>query len=320
LAHRPALSIKDTFVTRHLTTLLVICLGTLLFAWPASAENEDTTRPRPVAVCSTTQIHDFVRQVVGDRFEVASVLGPNEDPHMFQITPQAAQQVQQADICFDNGLHLEGGDWMRTLAEQAGKNIVSCTRGIQPLELAVNGESQQVPDPHAWFSPMNAAVYVRNIHEAVVAIDPDRKREYDARAALYLDQLRTLHLWIQRQINSIPVNQRVLVTSHDAFNYFCDTYELTSSTPVGWSTQEVGAEVTPRRRQEVIDSIRDSGVPAIFVETSVNPELIREIASEAGVEIGGKLYSDAMGAAGSAGESYVGMMRENVITIVSALR
>jgi manganese/iron transport system substrate-binding protein len=208
---------------------------------------------------------------------------------------------------------------MRTVAEQSGKTIISCSDGIKPLQLKIENETETVPDPHAWFSPVNAAVYVRNILSAVVSMDPDHESEYNARATLYLDQLRTLDLWIKRQVNAIPNNQRLMVTSHDAFNYYCETYGLKSSTPVGWSTQEVGAEVTPQRRREVIDAIRSSGIPAIFVETSVNPELIREIAEEAGVGIGGKLYSDAMGAAGSAGETYLGMMRENTLAIIAGL-
>ena len=112
-----------------------------------------------------------------------------------------------------------------------------------------------------------------------------------------------------------------MVTSHDAFNYFCREYKFKAAAPAGWSTgEEVGGGVTPQRRQAAIESIRGFGVKAIFVETSVNPKLIREIASATGVLVGGELYSDSMGAAGSAGETYLGMMRENVITIVQALK
>jgi manganese/iron transport system substrate-binding protein len=300
---------------------LFFSLTALAVATPAMAGDRESAAngTRLVAVCSTTQVADFTRQVVGDRWRVISILGPKQDPHMFQPTPQVTKNVSRADLCFDNGLHLEGGDWMRVVAEQSGKKIISCTHGITPLQLEIGGETESVPDPHAWFSPKNAAVYIRNILQAVASMDPDNKIEYEARATLYLDQLRTLDLWVQRQINRIPDHQRLMVTSHDAFNYYCDAFGMKSSTPVGWSTQEVGAEVTPQRRKEVVDSIRQTGVLAIFVETSVNPELIHEIAREAGIRIGGKLYSDAMGAAGSAGESYLGMMRENTITIVNAL-
>jgi len=229
--------------------------------------------------------------------------------------------VDRARLCAENGLHLEGNDWMRTLAKQVGKQdqLITCTAGVEPLKLQVAGET--VKDPHAWFSPVNAKIYVNNILEAVCRDDPDHEAEYRARARLYLKQIDTLDVWAARQFEAIPAPQRVLVTSHDAFNYFCQHFGLESSAPVGWSTgSEIGGGLTPERRNEVVELIRKTGVKAIFVETSVNPKLIREIAKEAGVEIGGKLYSDSMGPPGSAGETYLGMMRENVLTIVEALR
>ena len=295
---------------------MALCLAAAAWAdESASADNKD----QRVIVCSTTQIADFCRQVVGDRWVVDCVLAPGADPHMYLVTPEATNKIRRADLCFDNGLHLEGGDWMRKLAEQEGKTIVSCTDGILPLMITDDGEEKPVPDPHAWFSVKNAAHYVRNITKAVTVHDPDGTAEYQARASCYLEQLRALNSWLVRQFNRIPPQQRVLVTSHDAFNYFCREYGFKSSAPVGWSTQEVGAELTPARRALVIQSIADSGVAAVFVETSVNPEAIQQIAVDAGVRVGGELYSDSMGAAGTLGETYLGMMRENALTIVRAL-
>ncbi len=272
-----------------------------------------------LAVCSTTQVADFTRQVVGDRWEVQCVLAPGQDPHLYQVKPDDVKLVAQADLCLENGWHLEGKDWMQSLARDARKQVVSCIEGITPLELEESGTPYR--DPHAWFSPLNAAVYVRNITKAVVEIDPDHAEEYRARATLYLSQLQTLHAWIQLQVNAIPAGQRVLVTSHDAFNYFCRQYAFRSASPSGWSTgEEIGGGITPERRRQTVESIRQHGVKAIFVETSVNPKVVRELAREAGVEIGGELYSDSMGAPGSAGETYLGMMRENVLKIVHGLR
>lgn len=269
-------------------------------------------------VCSTTQVADFVRQVVGDRCHVDGILAPGADPHLYETKPGDAQLVGKADLCFDNGLHLEGKDWMRTLAENADKPIITCTTGIEPLKLGSGGE--QYNDPHAWFSITNAAIYVNNIQRAMIELDPEGEEQYAARARLYLDQLRALHLWAQREVSKIPPSKRILVTSHDAFQYFCAEHGFKSAAPVGWSTgEEIGAGLTPAKRKATVDSIRGFGVKSIFVETSVNPKLIREIASEAGVNVGGELYSDSMGPPGSAGETYIGMMRENVLTIVHAL-
>lgn len=273
-----------------------------------------------VIACSTTQVADFVRQVVGDRCEVHCVLTPGQDPHLYRIRPQDAALVAKADLCFDNGLHLEGKDWMRSLATDAGKPIVSCAVGVEPLKLQDEG-GETSTDPHAWFTPKNAGVYVRNILQAVSKHDPEHKAEYAARTKLYLDQLRVLNAWIVEQVNQIPPQRRVLVTSHDAFGYFCREYGFTSQAPTGWSTdQEIGGGATPERIRATAKAIRDQGIKAIFVETSVSPKIIQEIAREAGIKVGGELYSDSMGVPGSGGETYLGMMRENVLTIVEAMK
>ncbi len=279
----------------------------------------------PVVVASTTQIADFARQVAGDRMIVKSILAPGADPHTYQPTPDDVQIVLGSILCLENGMHLEGKSWMATLAKDANKPLITTTEGIKPLEIDEDGQS--ILDPHAWFSPKNVAIYVNNITKALQQIDPDNRYEYQARAKLFLQQLRILDAWVRDQVKLIPPQRRILVTTHDAFNYFCNEYKFNernnylSIAPVGWSTgAEIGAGMTPERRRMVVQSIKESAAPAIFVETTINPKQIREIAKETGVKIGGSLYSDSMGPAGSAGETYIGMMRENVLLIVKALR
>lgn len=184
-----------------------------------------------------------------------------------------------------------------------------------------------VADPHAWFSPRNVAVYVNNILKALEQLDPGHRNEFRARAKLFLQQLRILDAWSREQVSQIPPERRILVTTHDAFNYFCNEYRFNAANnylsiaPVGWSTgSEVGGGMTPERRRMVVESIQNSGAPAIFVETSINPKLIREIARDTGTKIGGALYSDSMGEENTAGETYIGMMRENILLIVEALK
>ncbi|MBM4326898.1 MAG: ABC transporter substrate-binding protein, partial [Deltaproteobacteria bacterium] len=260
----------------------------------------DFSDRKPLLVCSTTQIADFTRQIVGNQCDVRCILAPGADPHTYMPTPGDAQLTLKADLCLQNGLHLEGKNWMATLARDAGKPLVTCTDGIKPIMLEQGGE--KINDPHSWFTPRNAAVYVNNIVRAVSELDPVGKSEYEARARLYLQQLRALDSWIREQFNVIPPHKRILVTSHDAFNYFAEEYGFKNRAPVGWSTgAEIGAGMTPDRRKQVIESIREFGVKAVFVETSVNPKLVREIATDAGVKIGGSLYSDSMGESGSAG-------------------
>jgi manganese/iron transport system substrate-binding protein len=305
-------------LVRFLLLSVIMAVG-LCLPTTAGAGREAPGADKPVLLCSTTQIADFARQVVGESCVVECILAPGADPHTHMPTPGDAELALAADLCLQNGLHLEGKNWMATLAKDAGKPIVTCTDGIKPIELEEAG--RKISDPHAWFSPRNAAVYVNNIVKAVSRLDAAHAPQYRARAKLYLQQLRVLDAWIREQCNIIPPESRILVTSHDAFNYFAEEFGFKNKAPVGWSTgSELGAGMTPQRRRVVIDSIKSFGVQAVFVETSVNPKLVREIAREAGVTIGGELYSDSMGEKGSAGETYIGMMRENTITIVNALR
>lgn len=299
--------------------------GAVLLAVSLAIISSAAAQDRPIVVASTTQIADFARQVAGDHAVVKSILAPGADPHTYQPTPNDVQIVLEADLCLENGLHLEGKSWMAALARDAGKPLITTTDGITMLSIEEGGET--IPDPHAWFSPRNAAVYVNNIVAGLSRLDPVHKSDYEARALLFLQQLRVLDSWIREQIAKIPVERRILVTTHDAFNYFTSEFKLNANNnflsiaPVGWSTgAEVGAGITPERRRIVVRSIMESGAPAIFVETTINPKQIREIAKETGVAIGGELYSDSMGPEDSAGETYLGMMRENVLLIVNALR
>ena len=309
-------SMKIVLILAMVSIMISITIPTMVLA-------ESTAKP--IVVASTTQIADFARQVGGDQVIVRSILAPGADPHTYNVTPNDVKIVLEADLCIENGLHLEGKNWMRTLAKDANKTLITATDGIQPLTIDQGGES--IPDPHSWFSPRNAAVYVNNIIKGLANLDPENTMLYEARGKLFLQQLRVLDAWIREQINQIPPQRRLLVTTHDAFNYFCREFKLNennnflSIAPVGWSTgAEVGAGITPERRRKVIQSIKESGAPAIFVETTINPKQIREIAKETGVKIGGVLYSDSMGTKGSAGETYIGMMRENTLLIVSSLK
>lgn len=294
-------------------SVLPFLIGALLDMSAGHAQ----TPPKKIVVCSTTQIADFTRQVVGDLWEVKCVLGEGEDPHGYRTTAQDNVVVAGADLCLENGWNLEGHAWMQNMAQNAGKPIRTCINGVK----AIQTEEKQgtVEDPHAWMNPINAWQYVQNIRDAVSEIDPDNAWQYEARAELYRLQLKSLGLWIKQQVSQIPAEKRILVTHHDAFEYFCQAYSFTAISPKGWTTGEL-AGINPKKIPEIAKRIRSQGVKSVFIESSTNRELVDQIAREAGVKVGGKLYSDAMGPKGSAAESYIGMMRENVLTIVSALK
>ncbi|MFK7767513.1 MAG: metal ABC transporter solute-binding protein, Zn/Mn family [Mariniblastus sp.] len=301
---------------------LAITIGLFAHPQPKLVAQDDEAQPaqsskRFIAVCSTTQIADFAKQVTGDRWEIVCVLSPGEDPHTYETGNDDLMSVKRADLCLENGWNLEGHSWMRNLAKSASKPIATCVAGIDPLKLTE--ESGEVNDPHAWFSTNNAIIYVNNVVDAVSKIDPSNADQYRTNADAYIIKLRELNHWIGQQVNAIPRGRRILVTHHDAFGYFSKAYGFKAVSPVGWTTGEM-AGVAIDQRQKIVEQIRSLGVKSIFVESSVNSELLDGIAKDTGISVGGELYSDAMGESGSAGETYIGMMRENVKTIVEHLK
>ena len=282
-------------------------------------------------VTSTTQIYDFAQQVVGDQMEVESILAPGMDPHIYLPTPKDIQKILKADLLLQNGLHLEGKNWMAQLAQQAKKKVVTVSQGIHPIYLQKNSQKDEntkakMLDPHAWFSVPNAGIYVKNILKAVIGLDPKNKSSYQARTQLYLHQLDLLHRWIQKQMSFIPLKRRVLVTNHDAFNYFCQTYKLNSDYHFrsiglyGWNTDEGSSRgQNSRHRAHLIKILRLHKVKSVFMESTINPKLLINLAKEAKVQMGGSLYSDSMGKPQSGAKTYIEMMRENTLQLVQGL-
>jgi manganese/iron transport system substrate-binding protein len=308
-------------ITQRVQLFIAFAIAVVILSIVPAESHADDDQKKKMVVCSTTQIADFARQIVGDRWEVHCVLGPGEDPHGYTTGNDDLLLVKKADLCLENGWNLEGHAWMQDLAKTAGVPIGTCVEGVKPLEIVEeeDGKKVTIKDPHAWFDTKNAMVYVTNIRNAVTKLDPDHADEYKARADLYLIQLRALNHWIAEQVNAIPKARRILVTHHDAFEYFGNAYGFKAVSPVGWTTGEL-TDVSFDQKQAVIKQIRDLGVKSIFVESSTSKELLKDISKETGISIGGELYSDAMGAAGTAGETYIGMMRENVLTIVQHLK
>ena len=160
----------------------VLFLLPLLVGWPVFAQESSKSGEKKVVVCSTTQVADFTRQIVGDRWEVICVLGAGEDPHTYQPGNDDALAVGRADLCLENGWHLEGNEWMKQLATNANKPIVTCIEGVEEIPLDQNGKS--IKDPHAWFNPKNAWIYTKNIRDAVTKLDPEHETEYASRGAV----------------------------------------------------------------------------------------------------------------------------------------
>jgi manganese/zinc/iron transport system substrate-binding protein len=282
------------------------------------AEHEDTL----TIVCTTGMLGDAVRNIVPDSFTVHTLMGPGVDPHLYKAAQGDLQWLNRADLIFYNGLHLEGkmGEVLEKVARQ--KKVVAVGETLDTSLLINSTDYPGTFDPHIWFDVALWSTSVEAIAEELATFDPDRAAEYRSRAATYVTSLQALDQEVQQEIQKIPSSGRVLITAHDAFEYFGKAYDIEVRGLQGISTV---SEYGLRDVTDLVSFIVNRGVKAIFVESSVptkSLEAVVEGCRKEGheVKIGGTLFSDAMGADGTPEGTYPGMVRYNLETIVSALR
>ena len=282
----------------------------------------DTADPKkPVVVVTTTILEDVVRHIAGNDARVHGVMRVGEDPHVYEVRPQDARAIAEADLVLANGFHLEAtlGGVIGRYAPDRHVELAEAA-GIEGDERIGSEVYAGAPDPHIWMDPSLFRRVVREIGVALAEADPAHGAAYVERAADYGDRVSELDADIRRAYAAIPRNQRVIITSHDAFNYYARAYGLEVHGVVGISTD---AQPTGQQVEALRTLVRDRGVKALFIETSTSPTLnniVKKVADEAGIALGGTLYSDSLGAPGTPGDSYLGMLRHNTEVIVAALR
>lgn len=269
-------------------------------------------------VCTTGMVADLARNVGGAKVQVEQLFAADVDPHMHQANAEEVNKLSRAELIFYNGLHLEGK--MGEIFENLSRNIPAFGVGEYVNPKAILGESTH--DPHIWFDVQLWSEAAGVVAEVLEKFDPSGKAEYRARLEKYQAELATLHDYAKKQIATIPREQRVLVTSHDAFRYFGRAYDIEVKGIQGISTE---AEASVRDIENLVTFITERKVKAVFVETSVNPRNMRSLmqgCAAVGHQVaeGGELFSDAMGQEGTLEGTYPGMVRHNVDTIVKALR
>ena len=294
----------------------------LLLCACGSGETPPVENNKKLVVCTTGMVGDLVRHVAGDRAEVISLMGPGIDPHYYKATQGDLQKLSRADVIFYNGLFLEGK--LEGIFEKMArsKTVIAVSRDIPKDRLRKPVAGQGEHDPHIWFDVSMWAETLPVIVQTLSERDAEGADVFRANAEAYRKQLLDLDAWAKAQIARIPSDQRVLITAHDAFGYFGLAYGIEVRGLQGISTV---AEYGVNDVSLLVDFIAKRRVKAIFVESSV-PErsinAVREGCKARGwdVSIGGTLYSDAMGPAGSGADTYIGMERSNVNTIVEALK
>jgi len=309
-----------------LRAVLAVCLLAALAACgpvhAGGAPDPEEIAAREINVVTTiAQIGDVVRNVAGDRVDLVELMGPGIDPHLYRASEGDVVSLADADIVFYNGLHLEAK--MADVFEkmQGSVTTVAVTDEIDRNELLNPPEFEGAYDPHVWFDVSKWMSVTEVIRDSFVEIDPEHAQLYEDNARAYLAELEELDRYVAEQAQRTPEEQRVLITAHDAFNYFGNAYDFEVRGLQGIST---ASETGTADLSGLADFIVEREIPAIFVETSVPQrfvEALREAVAAQGseVSIGGSLYSDAMGDAGTPEGTYIGMVRHNIDTIVAGL-
>jgi len=284
---------------------------TLLFI-TATFSGFSQNKKRVLATAS--MIGDMAEVLSGGELEVKTIVPIGGDPHLYEPTPSDAALVNSADLILKNGLTFEG--WLNELIENSGTKAeeVLVTEGIEPIKSTVY---QNATDPHAWMDVTLGIKYAENIATALSKLDPENQKIYKFNLEVYKSQLKELDEYILNKIKEIPEQQRVLITSHDAFQYYGRRYGLTLESVLGTSTDATAQTSDVIQLTKVI---REQKVPAVFVESTINPKMLKQIADDTGVKIGGKLFADSIGDKDSEAPTYIDMLKHNTDVIVEALK
>ena len=292
------------------------------FLLPLLALSQPVSGDELRCLATTGMIGDLVKAVVGDRGSVEVLMSPGVDPHLYQPTRSDLAKVLAADVIFYNGLHLEGRmDEAFARAQESGRSVCAVAEQLPKQSLLHDAEDPEAHDPHVWMDPKSWRMVLFAIRDRFVLLDPDGRAAYEFNTNSYLKNLEALDVYASEVLQSVPAEVRVLVTAHDAFGYFGKRFEFEVIGLQGISTE---SEASVQDVNRLVNLLVQRKIPAIFVESTVPEKGIRALIEGAKaqghtVKIGGSLYSDAMGDAGTWSGTYLGMIDHNVTTIARAL-
>jgi manganese/iron transport system substrate-binding protein len=297
-----------------LISLLLIIIGGCT---QNSGINNQSPSEKPNVVSSTTILANLTEEIGGEKINHTAILQPGVDPHVYEPIPQDNITIENADLIIYNGYNLEPNIIRLINSSAIQGEIFAVGELVTPLDFEEDGTPE--PDPHVWGDVQNVIVMVQGIRDKLIELKPQGEEVFITNANNLIRELEELDSWIKQEISTIPESQRLLITTHDAFQYYGNAYGLEiPGTLIGISTEEQPSAQTVRN---LVETITARGVKAIFAETTINPALINTVAQEAGVIVSpNELYSDSLGIRGSEAATYIGMMRSNTETIVNSLR
>lgn len=291
----------------------------LLLTACSNGEQTSSTDDKTIKIVATYSIiADMVKNITGDKAEVYSLVPIGTDPHMYDPLPDDTKKVSNADLVFYNGFNLETGKgWFQDLLEVTDKSAVAfpVTEEVTPIYLSEKGKESQ-EDPHAWLDIQNAIKYVDVITKQVIQADPDNEEYYLQNKTEYVAELKETDQYARTQIAKIPKDKRILVTSEGAFKYFAKAYGFESAFIWEINTDSQG---TPEQMNRIVDIINTNKVPALFVETSVNPKTMETVSKETNVPIHSKIFTDSLAKQGEPGDTYISMIKWNIDKVIEGL-
>jgi len=308
-----------------LQVLLTLIIGFTIMSCSSEnrADRADDQNTGVLRIVATTgMITDIAKNVGGTHVKAQGLMGPGVDPHLYKASAGDVSLLSKADLILYNGLHLEGK--MSEVFEQMNKRgikTVAVAHGTDKSLLLTPPEFKGNYDPHVWFDVSLWMTAVETVKDELIRIDPDNQEDYRTNTYNYLKELVVLNEYVKTRSDSLPADKRVLITAHDAFNYFGKGYGFEVKGLQGISTE---SEAGTGDVQDLAMFIVERQIPAVFVESSVPPRYIEAVRAAVlskgfNVKIGGELFSDAMGNPGTAEGNYIGMVRHNIDTIVGAL-
>ena len=304
---------------RFLVLLLLAFVG--LAACSSQKSSTDSSSSKLNVVATNSIIADITKNIAGDKINLHSIVPVGQDPHEYEPLPEDVKKTSKADLIFYNGINLEtgGNAWFTKLVENAqkkeNKDYYSVSEGVDVIYLEGQNEKGK-EDPHAWLNLENGIIYAQNIAKRLIEKDPDNKTTYEKNLKAYVEKLTALDKEAKEKFNNIPEEKKMIVTSEGCFKYFSKAYNVPSAYIWEINTEEEG---TPDQIKSLVEKLRKTKVPSLFVESSVDDRPMKTVSKDTKIPIHAKIFTDSIADEGEEGDSYYSMMKYNLDKISEGL-
>ena len=304
---------------RYLVLLLLAIVG--LAACSSQKSSTDSSSSKLNVVATNSIIADITKNIAGDKINLHSIVPVGQDPHEYEPLPEDVKKTSKADLIFYNGINLEtgGNAWFTKLVENAkkkeNKDYYAVSEGVDVIYLEGQSEKGK-EDPHAWLNLENGIIYAKNIAKRLIEKDPDNKATYEKNLKAYVEKLTALDKEAKEKFNNIPEEKKMIVTSEGCFKYFSKAYNVPSAYIWEINTEEEG---TPDQIKSLVEKLRKTKVPSLFVESSVDDRPMKTVSKDTNIPIHAKIFTDSIADEGEEGDSYYSMMKYNLDKISEGL-